>query len=477
MHNNLQFTENNNNPIKQIGSLYETNIPNILETKELMHYNNLTFNYYSIPCNNITRNANKIHCIYRGIENKPNIIYNKQTIFPNYFQCTDLYIYPYLDGYKNHIYDTLPINSLNIKKKTIGSIIIKHSPISNTTQEIYTCFLLSNENSIKTELDIILTSRYQDEYIELNIQEHIERNIAQSSKSSQSSKWNFYETTDLYGKKCIFILFFEPICINSPISKWNISSTSYKNSCKILNSIEGFVKMTNNDAKIGYALDKDTDNEMICEVIPDDGSNVLMYQEPVLGTTSNVKNNLDFILITIYTILVFINIGVIYSLTPLIYRWLMALDIKFLNDFLKSMNPIWGDWSTIGFILTFIFIFISILLVAIGLIIILNKKETLDPNQNGFYKTFDPNQNGLANTFNNTFYPNKKDIVKSETFINKKEGFDVNDIQELNTSSPGYILILTGILVFFETAIVLICTKIRNANKELTISTTTDESA
>jgi len=307
------------NPLKETESLE-------LE-RRLLTSVNIQFDYYSITCRDIQKTPNAIHSIYRGNANRPNIILNNNQYFPTYYQTTELAIY----------------SNLHIGTHQ-AELIIKHTPISGSIVPIYVCFFLYSElppcSGSPKKSDHQVTATKQEHSIVRSINSIVEIAeplgidisplLAPSVFTNKINKevpitWQVYETVNGKGK-CMVVLIDKPLYINqtvinqipkNTILPFKVSSIVIKPS----QSIETFVEVTGSEAdESGLALSTEKDNEMTCDMIPDDEYGDINVVQMPLQVGKNKTDSL-YILNTIVYICVSIAIFTIeFCGSPIIFK-------------------------------------------------------------------------------------------------------------------------------------------------------------
>ena len=333
----------------------ELNNDESLEFKpELLKTTNIQLNYYPIIYSNIEHTSSHIHSIYRGNANNPNIIYSKESVFPTYYQCSDLYFQPKLhDG--NHNFE----------------LIIKHTPISSSLNNIYVVFLIYQTNSQEdqrlnkyNEIDLMLQSITSNNTRELFSNFDISTILGDITKLTTK----MYETSEIEsGVNCIVITVDKPVYITTNIPNFikqpvlfNVKNyNSFKTNPLCYSSIEGYITVKGSGDQTGYAMD-DNDNEMVCEIIPDkDSGNILMQQIPLSDYFN--KSNMDFVMIVAYASVSLFIFFIILIFAPNVFSMIdTALLDKgsILGGNLASLPKIFWIFSiTIFIIIIFLLIF------------------------------------------------------------------------------------------------------------------------
>lgn len=312
---------------------------------ELLKTTNVHLNYYPIVYSNVEHTSSHIHSIYRGNANNPNIAYSKESVFPTYYQCSDLYFQPKLhDG--NHNFE----------------LIIKHTPISSSLNNLYVVFLLHQTNSQDqhsnqhNEIDSMLQSITSDNTRELFSDFDVSTILGDITKLTT----NLYETSEIEGGiNCIVMTVDKPIYITANIpsfikqpSLFNVKNhKSFKTNPLCYSSIEGYVTVKGSGDQTGYAMD-DNGNEMVCEIIPDkDSGNILMQQIPLSDYFN--KSNMDFVMIVAYASVSLFIFFVILIFAPNLFSMIDTALLKkgsILGGNLASLPKIFWIFSIAIFI-------------------------------------------------------------------------------------------------------------------------------
>jgi hypothetical protein len=364
------------NPLKETESLE-------LE-RRLLTSVNIQFDYYSITCRDIQKTPNAIHSIYRGNANRPNIILNNNQYFPTYYQTTELSIY----------------SNLHIGTHQ-AELIIKHTPISGSIVPIYVCFFLYSESPPSSgspkKPDLQVTATKQEHSIVKSINSIVEFAepldidisplLAPSVFTNEINKevpitWQVYETVNGKGK-CMVVLIDKPLYINQTVINQIPKNTilPFKVSTivtKPSQSIETFVTVTGTDnTKNGFALSKETDNVMTCDMIPDGEYGDINVVQMPLQVGKDKTDSLYILTIIIYICVSITIFAIEFVGSPLIFN-IIIKKIANINDNNTSNNNfiillLLAGWFSIFTSITIICILVgvlgkstNILLVAIG---------------------------------------------------------------------------------------------------------------
>jgi hypothetical protein len=265
-------------------------------TQQKLSSSNIQFHYYPIECQNIQRNKNRTHCIYRGNANQPNITYSNNNYFSTHYQSSDLYIFP----------------SSSQTPKNVGELVIKHTPLSSSVMDIYTCFALQHSAETPTTKTLeninklVSSTNGGEDYLmeELDLSPFFKK---------EHNSFQTYETLDNYGKKCLVVIIASPIPIltdnlgfteNKPnplfLVKHPMAGGEVGGTNKNIHTLkEGFVKVNDDGGggKTGYALEDSNNNQMECEIVNDTSKDTVDVYQVAVGSNaySDMKKNETYV--------------------------------------------------------------------------------------------------------------------------------------------------------------------------------------
>lgn len=319
---------------------------------------NIQFSYYPIVSREIQRKPGMIYSIYRGNTTQPNVILNDKNYFPTYYQTSELCIY----GNRLH------------EGPHSAELIVKHEPVSSSVSPLYVCFFLYKnvppssspapssptsptiENSYiesfgspASQLKLIIESK---ESVEIDLSSFLRPYQVLINKTQTSDlpvNWKLYKsTTRENGKPCFVVLIENPIWIDSltfdkiPNDKKAVSPFITYNDSIFSNNIneiinkkrfnykEGFVQVTGSgNNETGYALDNNSNNQMVCEVIDDnihENQEINFYQVPVDGKNNKSQEKMNSLLAGLYLVLGSMIIVATMLLSPKLFDTLLNID-------------------------------------------------------------------------------------------------------------------------------------------------------
>ena len=371
---NSVYSHFDTNPIKE----YET----LDLEQKLLTGVNIQFSYYPIISREIQRKSGMIYSIYRGNTTQPNVILNDKNYFPTYYQTSELCIYgnPLHEGSHS------------------AELVVKHVPVSSSVDPLYVCFFLhrkappsppsSSSSSSSSppssppfpsppppmepfespagQLKLIIETK---DTVEIDLSSFLRPYqvfINETQNPDLPVSWKLYKSTIREnGKSCFVVLIENPIWIDSltfdkiPSNKKAVSPFITYNDTIFANNVnemtnkdplnykEGFKQVNATDT---YALENNSNNQMVCEVI-DDGINknqeTNYYQVLVDGTTNKSQQKMDTLLMGLYVALGSGIVAASMVFTPTFFDSLFQL---------KFINTAFGDKPKLflGLLLTFI---------------------------------------------------------------------------------------------------------------------------
>jgi hypothetical protein len=340
-------------------------------------------NYFSIPYINQT--------------STPNFEYTPiNATTPETYAVKNIYFFGLLH---NNIQDVT--TGRDSDPNIIGELVIEHS--SNTTRKVlYTCHLLKKYNPGQTQLGTDI-----DTVIDLMDADAINASIILNSSISKAIKYIVYE--DGPGK--LIMINTNPIMIvdtTAFISRYDTTTTLFGiNAPNVYKIIDG----------INITIRKEEDIYIDCKPTGVSDEEVSTYNIPLLSETSNQKQNLDFMKMTV-NFVIFIVILIVASFgIPILYKAVVINKVIQLVGIGKNDDDDEKGHVRIKTIDVFIFLFFTILILSIfgyG-------------KENGDYNSF------MVCLFLSVFY-----ILSSVLISVKKQDENYMTFDRQNLSYPKY---------------------------------------
>jgi hypothetical protein len=317
---------------KQEKILYD--YPTITIQKSEINGPNISQNHFSIPYINQT--------------STPNFEYTPiDATTPETYFVKNIYIF----GLLHYNIQDVTDDGGNKDQNIIGELVIKHR--SNTTSKVlYTCHLLKQYNPGQTQLGTDI-----DTIIDLMDAEAINASINLNSSISKAIKYIVYE--DRPGK--LIMINTNPIMIVNNTRDFIL--TSCGNTTTLFNiKAPNVYKIIDG---INITIRKEEDIYIDCKPTGVSDEEVSTYNIPLLSETSNQKQNLDFMKMTV-NFVIFIVILIVASFgIPILYKAVVinkVIQIIGVDKYEADDNLGHIRIKTIDF---FIFIFFALLILSI----------------------------------------------------------------------------------------------------------------
>ena len=352
----------------------------------------------------------------------------------------------------------------------IGELVIEHSSIT-TRKSLYTCHLLKKYNPTQTQLGTDI-----DSIIELMDADGINTSIILNSAISKADKYIVYND----GPAKMIMINVNPIMIvdntTAFVSTYDTKTTLFGiNAPNVYKIIDG----------INITIRKEEDIYIDCKPTGVSDEEVSTYNIPLLSETSNQKQNLDFMKMTVNFVIFLIILLVASFGVPILYK---AVVINKVIELLGVDDNIPGTNDKIGHIRIktvdiFIFIFFTLLILSIfgygkengdynsfmvclflSIFYILSSALISVKKQDDNYMTFDKK---------NLSYPIEKDEDKNDNLINSiTQYIDISDIGKFLGDSVGLFIdniytIVGTELIYFITILTLGLTGQFSPNKKI----------
>jgi hypothetical protein len=290
-------------------------------------------------------------------QNHFSVPYINQTATPNFEYTTVTSTTPETYAVKNiYFFGLLHNNILNITNgkdsdpNIIGELVIEHNSIT-TRNTLYTCHLLKKYNPGQTQLGTDI-----DTIIDLMDSPSINASIILNSSISKANKYIVYN--DGPGK--LVMINSNPIMIvdntTAYVTTYDTTTTLFSiNAPNVYKVIDG----------INITIRKENDIYIDCQPTGISDEEVSTYNIPLLSETSNQKQNLDFMKMTV-NFVIFIVILIVASFgIPVLYKAVVINKVIQLVGIGKNNENVEKGHIRIKTIDFFIFLFFTILILSI----------------------------------------------------------------------------------------------------------------
>jgi hypothetical protein len=243
---------------------------------------------------------------------------------------------------KMYVYGLLHHNiSQYSNKNIVGEIVIEHENLSPRKSNVYTCFLLqNNETNVENSMDKLLQLiKNKDKNTST-----FEEKVVLNDDIPQQKEVIYYESNNPGRKKHIYI-FLEPISVNQDSADF-LNTLTYKTQLFETNapmdkkffsvdftpktSKEGFASMFSSvrEGYDGYYLD--------CKPAGESEATTPGYVAPISSEFTKSKGTVDGLTILVDLLLFFILVITVFFCAPSLYKYLLINPI--VNSF-GSSNP------------------------------------------------------------------------------------------------------------------------------------------
>lgn len=269
---------------------------------------------------------------------------------------------------KMYVYGLLHHNiSQYSNKNIVGEIVIEHENLSPRKSNVYTCFLLqNNETNVENSMDKLLQLiKNKDKNTST-----FEEKIVLNDDIPQQKEVIYYESNTPGKKKHIYI-FLEPISVNQDSADF-LNTLTYKTQLFETNapmdkkffsvdftpktSKEGFASMFSSvrEGYDGYYLD--------CKPAGESEATTPGYVAPISSEFTKSKGTVDGLTILVDLLLFFILVITVFFCAPSLYKYLLINPI--VNSFGSSNDDIYKAIAglDIWILLANVFIFVLFLI-------------------------------------------------------------------------------------------------------------------
>ena len=269
---------------------------------------------------------------------------------------------------KMYVYGLLHHNiSQYSNKNIVGEIVIEHENLSPRKSNVYTCFLLqNNETNVENSMDKLLQLiKNKDKNTST-----FEEKVVLNDDIPQQKEVIYYESNNPGKKKHIYI-FLEPISVNQDSADF-LNTLTYKTQLFETNapmdkkffsvdftpktSKEGFASMFSSvrEGYDGYYLD--------CKPAGESEATTPGYVAPISSEFTKSKGTVDGLTILVDLLLFFILVITVFFCAPSLYKYLLINPI--VNSFGSSNDDIYKAIAglDIWILLANVFIFVLFLI-------------------------------------------------------------------------------------------------------------------
>lgn len=269
---------------------------------------------------------------------------------------------------KMYVYGLLHHNiSQYSNKNIVGEIVIEHENLSPRKSNVYTCFLLqNNETNVENSMDKLLQLiKNKDKNTST-----FEEKVVLNDDIPQQKEVIYYESNNPGKKKHIYI-FLEPISVNQDSADF-LNTLTYKTQLFETNapmdkkffsvdftpktSKEGFASMFSSvrEGYDGYYLD--------CKPAGESEATTPGYVAPISSEFTKSKGTVDGLTILVDLLLFFILVITVFFCAPSLYKYLLINPI--VNSFGSSNDDIYKAIAGLDMwiLLANVFIFVLFLI-------------------------------------------------------------------------------------------------------------------